>query len=539
MIQDFYSEKNKIIEKLTDLNTKLTKIENEYGLKSFDDIKDKISKSITSINKEKFSLAFFGAFSDGKSTILSSLIKNLDIRISPEPTTSTINTYEYKDWFIIDTPGLFSENMEHDELTKKYISEANIVIYTVDPVNPLKETHHPTVKWILEDIDKMKSTIFVVNKMDEVADLEEDDDFDKNAKIKKQSVIDTLKTIISIKDNPIITCVAADPYTQGLDNWLKNYDQYRKLSRIESLEIEIKKFVEESKNKLIIKGGESVLKDSIKNVLDQLIENNKELDIQISNISNQIKEISADLSAFNKLLIRKFESIKEEIFNLRQDTMIYIQSSSDISDLRNRINTKIGNNAFILEQQINRIVDKYTNDLHESQELLLKDVETSLQYHIQNQDSLIQNFVKAGSSLGESILSNSKKDLTKIMRDVGKLIGKKGWAGRKWASEWAKRIGVFGKFLKGLPLLTESLTVIVSIYNAHKFNSEKDSIISTTDDLFKTFFIEFNIESYKKEFDDLKEIENSKNVLVSDKENILKLYESTEKTIKELEKVLL
>lgn len=539
MIQDFSNEKNKIIEKLTDLNTNLTKIENKYGLKSFDDIKDKISKSISSINKEKFSLAFFGSFSDGKSTILSSLIKNLDIKISPEPTTSTINTYEYKDWFIIDTPGLFSENMEHDELTKRYISEANIVIYTVDPVNPLKETHHPTVKWILEDIDKMKSTIFVVNKMDEVADLEDEDDFNKNADIKKKVVIDTLKNIVLSKDNPVVTCVAADPYTQGLNEWLKNYEEYRKLSRMGFLETEIKKFIEESREKLIITAGESVLKDSIRTVLDILIENNKELDIQIDNTSNQLKEIGDDLLSFNKLLVRKFNAIKEEVMNLRQDTMIYIQSSIDVADLRNKINTKIGKDAFVLNEKINTIVDKHTNDLNDSEAEMLRDIETSLQYHIKNQDLLIQNFTNVGSSLGEAILSNSKKELTKVMKDVGKLIGKKGWAGRKWASQWAGHLATFGKFLKALPLLTESLSVIGSMYNEYKFSSEKNSIILKIDNLFDSFVKDFKEETYKNSFENIKEIENNKDILVKNKENLLSLRQNTEETIKELEKILL
>ena len=235
-------EKENMIQKLESLHQKLKRVETEFSI-DLSALISKVEKSKNNIKNDIFSIAFFGAFSDGKSTILSVLIDKLDIDISPEPSTDKVQPYEFEDYKIIDTPGLFSENLIHDKLTKKYISEANIIIYTVDSVNPLKNSHLQTVKWILTDLKKFDSTIFVINKMDEVSDLEDDDDFQRNENIKKKVVSDIVHEIIGVDEELKIACVAADPFEQGLEFWKTN-DNYKKLSRIEKLEILISEFTQ-------------------------------------------------------------------------------------------------------------------------------------------------------------------------------------------------------------------------------------------------------------------------------------------------------
>ena len=210
-------EKQIIIDKLVSLKSKLLKVETDFKI-DLTELINKVNQAIINVKDDVFSIAFFGAFSDGKSTILSVLLNKLDIDISPEPTTDKIQAYKFNDYQIIDTPGLFSENLIHDDLTKKYISEANIIIYTVDPVNPLKDSHIPTIRWILSDLKKYESTIFVINKMDEVADLEDDNDFNKNVEIKKEVVLGILKDEVGINKNDKIVCVAADPFELGLNH---------------------------------------------------------------------------------------------------------------------------------------------------------------------------------------------------------------------------------------------------------------------------------------------------------------------------------
>jgi len=79
---------------------------------------EKIQRTIEDLKNEKFRIVFFGGFTDGKTTILSALLNRTDLKISPAPTTDKIEEYQFEDYIIIDTPGLFSDNIEHDEKTK-------------------------------------------------------------------------------------------------------------------------------------------------------------------------------------------------------------------------------------------------------------------------------------------------------------------------------------------------------------------------------------------------------------------------------------
>jgi hypothetical protein len=63
--------KQDILNKLTTLIYLLIMIENEFQI-DLTELKDKVNQVIANINADVFSIAFFGAFSDGKSTILRS-----------------------------------------------------------------------------------------------------------------------------------------------------------------------------------------------------------------------------------------------------------------------------------------------------------------------------------------------------------------------------------------------------------------------------------------------------------------------------------
>ena len=76
---------------------------------------------------------------------------------------------------IIDTPGLFGtkekeidgKDVRFSEITERYLSQAHIILYLTGAVVPIKDSHSEVLKHILRDLNKLDSTIFVINKMDE------------------------------------------------------------------------------------------------------------------------------------------------------------------------------------------------------------------------------------------------------------------------------------------------------------------------------------------------------------------------------------
>ena len=492
MFNNFTDEKKKIVNKLKALNKELKEIENNFGI-DISELKEKIKKSIYNVENEKFSISFFGAFSDGKSTILSVFIKSLDIKISPEPTTDKIITYDYNDYLIVDTPGLFSEKLMHDALTKKYISEANIIIYTVDPVNPLKDSHWPTIKWLLKDLKKVDSTIFVINKMDEIADLEDNDDFKKNSQIKREVVQKVLKDITNIENFQRIVCISADPYEMGLEHWFKNKDDYNKLSRISLLENLIQRFIEQYKDDLVLKAGISVIEEIIYKVLIELNEIKNSINDEIAILDNQIEEYENRLSILEKDINKSYINIKEDLISLRENILLEIDAASNLSQLSQTMQTFLGKDGYVIQEQIDLITRKHTENLLGESKKLFTSLEESILYHSNLQTELLQNLSSTGKSVAKSIMSAPTRKIADTVikaRNFTKLPLKfKPWGAIKVA-----------KWLKGLPAIIEFIEIVFKMIGKWKLEKKRNELKNQIENGFKLLFETLNLEKYTENY---------------------------------------
>lgn len=482
------NEKSKIQNKLVTLREDLISIEENFKIDLKDLIK-KVSQSIYNIEKDLFSIAFFGAFSDGKSTILSVLIDKLDIEISPEPKTDKVQSYKYNDYQIVDTPGLYSENFIHDELTKKYISEANIIIYTVDPTNPLKNSHIPTIKWILSDLKKMDATIFVVNKMDEIADLEDDNDFYRNSTIKKEVVSSIIKEEIGIEKTKNIVCIAADPYEQGLEFWKEKDLEYKRLSRISDLEMTIAEFKEKYKNELIIKAGISVIKESCSSIRQEMIIIKDNILDEIERLTSQISEYESSISVIKKDINRSYQNIKEELISLREDILVEFDSVSNNEDLRKVIQKRLGDEGYILEEKIQLLIQKHTGHLIDETEKLFKSMEESMVFHSNIQSKLLSNLSSSGKSILKGLLSGPNRKIADAVlktRNALKIPFKfKPYGALK-----------FAKLLKSIPVVIEGVELIVGIYSKFTMDKKREKIKTDIESAFKKIITELSVENY-------------------------------------------
>lgn len=190
-----------------------------------------------------------GRFSDGKTSILAALLgqKFDNMKIGVDETSDEL--IEYKSSVIgegveiVDTPGLFGTkekevdgiNLRLSEKTERYLSQAHIIIYVCDAKTPIKNTHEKLIFDVLRKYNKLGVTIFVLNKMDDVCDIEDEEEYRSNSSIKKQWLVDGLKRSINLTDEEEreiqAVCISADPSRLGLEYWLNEKD-YVNLSRI-------------------------------------------------------------------------------------------------------------------------------------------------------------------------------------------------------------------------------------------------------------------------------------------------------------------
>ena len=184
-IEEFEKQKQKSIEllkKTEDFLYEGKKLEIEIEKKMF----DKIEKSLRDIKNEKLKVALIGGFSEGKTSIAAAWLEKYDkssMKISQQESSNEVKVYDVdNEVVLIDTPGLFgfkeTENKEkYKEITKKYVSEAHIILYVMNSTNPIKESHQEDLKWLFRTLNLLQRTVFVLSRFDEVADVEDKEEY--------------------------------------------------------------------------------------------------------------------------------------------------------------------------------------------------------------------------------------------------------------------------------------------------------------------------------------------------------------------------
>ena len=76
-------------------------------------------------------VAVCGAYSSGKSTLVSFLTGRKDIKIGQGIVTDRAAEYECDDWTIVDTPGICAGRPQHDDISLKYMERADLLIYMI------------------------------------------------------------------------------------------------------------------------------------------------------------------------------------------------------------------------------------------------------------------------------------------------------------------------------------------------------------------------------------------------------------------------
>lgn len=551
MNQSFSEIKEEIISTLKNFYSKVEIIENRFGF-DLSEIKQKITNAIANIENKKFTIALFGAFSDGKSSILSALARRFDIKIAPSPTTDSISEYPYGDYLLIDTPGLFSQYLIHDEITKKKISEANVIIYTVDSVNPLKESQHPTIQWLLKDLAKADATIFVINKMDEIADLEDEEEYAKKCQIKKEVVREILKSILGYEYNPEIVCISADPYGLGVRKWIEERSkEYYAISRIKHLEDKVLTFIEKSKEDLIKMAGISVLADSFNLISNKLkaVVNLSEENLKVT--SNQIDELKKELDSFRRKVSEKYGLIKEEIMNYRDEILLKLATVKNNDDLRSFYIREIGDDAYVVMNRLEIIINKHIEDLYIPVQTIVQRIENSIHFHQKVSSDIskeLSQLAKIGSIIGEKLAHTSKQTIMNklfAIRRSSELLKKlitfrTGGEAVKWAAKWATRLQNFGMILQKLHVFLVVLKEIKYFYDEYKFRNEKEKLRNEIDKFFKELIEEdFKREDFNEIFKDLFwNIEESIKDLESNRDWLEEIKNFAESVLNELKDIL-
>ncbi len=497
------SELRVIIEELILLGAKL---DYEVG---------KIDIAIKNIESDRVNIALIGSFSDGKTTAIAGMLRTVkdNMKIDTDESSNEIAIYDIEGFedtcVVIDTPGLFGDKMlERDdqdilysELTKEYISRAHIILFVLDATNPLKDSHYETVKWILKDLNKLKETIFVINKMDEVANLTDNEEFGEQEVIKKKVVHDRLVSIPEmtgkIDDDLNIVCISADPNERGLGFWFTKEDIYAERSRIDNLSLLVEEVLSNtSMKKLINKTGIDVVLDVCEEVAAGLKSELQQYDEYIETTENELERIAHEISVAETKIKDSRADFFKSLNNMENALVSKVRDLAP-EEVDEFLDEEIGKKGDEFGQKLRLKIGFESEKFFDQSAEILDEVSKSIENHITVSEKLINDIVsKSLGNSGKVFKQISKVDEGDIkkgifaVRDAVEKIFKKKIKFKPWgASKWAKRIAKYsGPIGSGAEVLMDFINLAQKNKAEAKLSEVKGELISFVKDYYGTVY---------------------------------------------------
>ncbi|MGL2616525.1 LeoA/HP0731 family dynamin-like GTPase [Helicobacter pylori] len=480
----------------------------EYGIKVEKSLKDKIRNAMKDVSGQKLKVALVGGFSCGKTSIAAAWIDRLDksMKIDHQESSDEVKIYDIDDEIeLVDTPGLFgfkekitdSGKIErYKDITKKYISEAHLILYALNPSNPIKESHKDDLNWLFRTLNLLSRTIFVISRFDEEADIEDEQDYNKRFKIKKENIQSRLNDLISLseeeKESLIIVAVAANPFDLGVEHWLKHQEEFQKLSHIKALQDATQKKIEENGGKLTIieEAKKSVIQDVIYRQMPPAKQALQEINREMEYLNKTLEKRRKDLQNLNKEISQARIHLREFITRYFSDLISQVSGTS-LETFNDFVTREIGDKGINIETKVQNEFERQTQGIFNE----MAKIETGFNADL----GLFEKHAGAFGKIGIKLLEQSgfiNATNIKLARDeivaAGKFVGiDLALKFKPWGA-----VNLAGNLNKGLPLIGIAFEVWDSWKESQKieklekakremesdFNNQKQEILDLIND---------------------------------------------------------
>ncbi|MGL2573198.1 LeoA/HP0731 family dynamin-like GTPase [Helicobacter pylori] len=456
----------------------------KYGIKVEESLKDKIRNAMENVAGQKLKVALVGGFSCGKTSIAAAWIERLDksMKIDHQESSDEVQIYHIDDEIeLVDTPGLFgfkekttdSGKIErYKDITKKYISEAHLILYALNPSNPIKESHKDDLNWLFRTLNLLSRTIFVISRFDEEADIEDEEDYNKRFKIKKENIQNRLNELISLseeeKESLIIVAVAANPFDLGVEHWLKHQEEFQKLSHIKALQDATQKKIKENGGKLTIieEAKKSVIQDVVYRQMPPAKQALQDINGEMEYLNKTLEKRRKEIQDLNKEISQARIHLKEFIIRYFSDLIRQVSGTS-LETFNDFVIREIGDGYINMETRLKNEFEKQTQGISNE----IAKIGTTFNADMSFFEKHARTFGEIAKKLSQSRIINATS--IKVARDgivaVGKFVGIdlalkfKPWGAVKLA----------GNLNKALPLIGLAFEAWDS-YNKHQKQQEFD-----------------------------------------------------------------
>ena len=539
----------------------LSLIEKTKNLLAETDNQDLVSKLDAELeqatDRKELSLAFVGQYSSGKSTIISAMTGDKQIKIDANVATDVVSKYEWNNILLMDTPGILAGKKEsHDEATKEALKESDLIFYvlTSQLFDDIIFNNFIDLAYNQRLADKM---FIVINKMG--MESGEYDELVENYTVSLQKIF--AERGYSLDQFPVAFIDAYD-YIEGVD---EKDEEFIKLSHFGCFLDMLNAFVDQKG--LIKKQFDTpvrILQSYLKNIQVAAV------DKTISDFYNQFeqkltsseKELKRDveqvLSWFDSSCMNEVINLSSEIGAIDEEA-VWTQKQNDLS---NKLSNMISEASDRIDTSINQNYDRLLKEMSEfsGKEALVKYTESidakinspsisveekkslttqrnSLTYLLKQGANKVSSMAPGVNSISGGISAASGSTLHEGVLTIGHLFGKsfKPWQAVRWASNIAK----VAKF--GIPVVAVGIDVWMQVREDKRENKMIAQIKSAKNQFVTTYQCEIN--KIKSQFEDylhtiLENYANKRDEINKSKDELITLSTRNEelgRSIKDLE----
>lgn len=437
-IKTYQSKQQKLIVLLSKLNL-FVKQGNQFGLDLPKEMYDKL-ENVHKQADEKLKIALIGGFSEGKTSIAAAWLGKLDkssMKISAAESSNEVTVYDIdNECVLIDTPGLYGfKSQENDDfqiekykdITKKYVSEAHIVLYVMNSKNPIKESHKEDLVWLFKELNLLARTVFVLSRFDEVADVEDEREYQYHLKIKQDNVKGRLQEFLGLSQEQVdslsIVGVSANPFDEGIEYWLQNLEEFEQLSHIGTLQNATKAIIQYNGgiNEIANETKKTIFSDIILQEIPKIEQKNNEM----QKVSNELEHLfrlqNGELEQLGKRINYARGQIKLQLNGYFSDLLMQINGLG-LETAQNFLDTAIGSEGAVMNSNIQQIFFNETAGIASS----LNHQVINFNAKLDNIDSAASQMMKQGvNHLVKNIKLNNTTVLTARdgIRSVGSMVG--------------------------------------------------------------------------------------------------------------------
>lgn len=481
-IKQFKIQQIKIVEILQRLLSFINEGK-KFGINTDFDLINKISKGIDEVKTQKLKVALVGGFSEGKTSIVAAWSGNYDsetMKIDSSESSDEVQIYHLDEFDLIDTPGLFgfketSNQVKYKEITRKYVSEANLLLYVMSPNNPIKDSHKEELRWLFKDLNLLSRTVFVISRFDEEADIEDHEEYEERFETKKQNIITRLRDfdIIDENQNVPIVAVAANPFGEGFDYWLSNLDEYNQISHISDLQAATSEQIKKSggANALVLATSQSIVKDVIQRQLPMVQQNVALAAEEINKFKSIISDVRKEQDSSERNISNARTELKEYITDLFTDLILQVKGT-DIETIDEFFERNIGDEGIVLETTIQNEFERQLGKIAYE----ISKAETNFNASINHYNNMVGDLAIQGMKISKEFLKNAKVSSKTILTTRDFLMPTfkfKPWGAIKLADKISKGFAVTGALL-GIAL--EAFDSYSKAKQEKEFNIVKNAI---------------------------------------------------------------